>query len=293
MHGERSRLGRSANRALDLAFPASCAGCGEEGAPCAGSAGRRSTPDSSGRRASRSGCRADVPAPLLQLEWCAPFGGVVRRALHAAEVRGRDAARARRSGEAVARRWARAGAGGDLLVPVPVHAERRRRARLRPGGADRRRRGRRARAADAPRSSSAAGDDGPVRSRSPPARRTNVGGCLPSSGAGGARRCGTRHRSPAAGSSSSTTSSRPARRWPRAPSRCSRRGRDRRLGGDGRARTLTPPARRLTRGTTTIRVPARRSRSDPGVDSNLDGEPADCPRTARCPRERGRRPLGR
>ena len=30
-------------------------------------------------------------------------------------------------GAAMARRWARAGAGGDVLVPVPVHAERARR----------------------------------------------------------------------------------------------------------------------------------------------------------------------
>ena len=34
---------------------------------------------------------------------------------------------ARPLGEAIARRWRRAGAGGDILVPVPVHADRARR----------------------------------------------------------------------------------------------------------------------------------------------------------------------
>jgi ComF family protein len=72
------------------------------------------------------GLPSDVPAPLLQLEWCAPFGGVVRRALHELKYSG-ETRLAAPLGEAVARRWRRAGAGGDLLVPVPVHAERRRR----------------------------------------------------------------------------------------------------------------------------------------------------------------------
>ena len=33
------------------------------------------------------GMPADIPAPLLQVEWCAPFSGPVRDALHDAEVR--------------------------------------------------------------------------------------------------------------------------------------------------------------------------------------------------------------
>jgi ComF family protein len=71
------------------------------------------------------GLPSDVPPPLLQLEWCAPFDGVVRRALHELKYSG-ETRLAVPLGEAVARRWRRAGAGGDLLVPVPVHAERRR-----------------------------------------------------------------------------------------------------------------------------------------------------------------------
>ena len=69
------------------------------------------------------GMPADIPAPLLQLEWCAPFAGVVRDALHALKYGG-ERRLAVPLGQAVARRWARAGAGGDLIVAVPVHAAR-------------------------------------------------------------------------------------------------------------------------------------------------------------------------
>jgi ComF family protein len=72
------------------------------------------------------GLPSDVPAPLLQLEWCAPFGGLVRRALHELKYSG-ETRLAVPLGEAVARRWRRVGAGGDVLVPVPVHADRARR----------------------------------------------------------------------------------------------------------------------------------------------------------------------
>ena len=69
------------------------------------------------------GLPGDIPSPLLQLEWCGPFGGLLRTALHQLKYAGEQRV-AVPLGEAIARRWARAGAGGDLLVPVPVHAER-------------------------------------------------------------------------------------------------------------------------------------------------------------------------
>jgi ComF family protein len=72
------------------------------------------------------GLPSDVPAPLLQLEWCAPFGGLVRRALHELKYGG-ETRLAVPLGEAIARRWHRVGVGGDVLVPVPVHVERARR----------------------------------------------------------------------------------------------------------------------------------------------------------------------
>jgi predicted amidophosphoribosyltransferase len=113
-------------RLLDLAFPARCPGCGREGDPiCA-----ECRPALDARLELPAGVPiglpSDVPAPLLQLEWCASFSGVVRRALHELKYAGEQRL-ARPLGEAVARRWRRAGAGGDVLVPVPVHAERRRR----------------------------------------------------------------------------------------------------------------------------------------------------------------------
>jgi ComF family protein len=108
---------------LDLALPARCVGCGREGAPvCAaclpGLDARLALP-----AGTPIGLPAEIPAGLLQLEWCAPFGGVVRRALHELKYAG-ERRLAEPLGRAVARRWARAGAGGDAIVPVPVHADR-------------------------------------------------------------------------------------------------------------------------------------------------------------------------
>jgi ComF family protein len=69
------------------------------------------------------GLPADLPKGILQLEWCAPYAGVVRRALHDLKYAG-EKRLAAPLGSAVSRRWARAGSGGDVLVPVPVHADR-------------------------------------------------------------------------------------------------------------------------------------------------------------------------
>jgi ComF family protein len=116
-------LGRLVSRSLDLAFPPTCAGCGREGDPvCA-----RCRPALDTRLALPPGVSIGLPAELppgvLQAEWCAPFGGVVRAALHQLKYSG-ERRLARPLGEAIARRWAAVGAGGDLLVPVPVHRER-------------------------------------------------------------------------------------------------------------------------------------------------------------------------
>jgi ComF family protein len=113
-------------RLLDLALPARCPGCGREGEPICATCrpaldARLDLPPGV-----PIGLPSDVPAPLLQLEWCASFSGVVRRALHELKYAGEQRL-AVPLGEALARRWHNAGAGGDVLVPVPVHAERRRR----------------------------------------------------------------------------------------------------------------------------------------------------------------------
>jgi ComF family protein len=119
-------LGAVAGRALDLAFPARCPGCGTEGPPICAAC----LPALDARLELPAGVPiglpSDVPPPLLQLEWCAPFTGVVRTALHELKYSGEQRL-ATPLGEAIARRWRRAGAGGDVLVPVPVHADRARR----------------------------------------------------------------------------------------------------------------------------------------------------------------------
>src|SRR5688500_13725705 len=119
----RRALGSVADRALDLALPAVCAGCRREGpalcAECAPAFDIRL----SAEPGVAIGLPADIPAPLLQLEWCAPFTGTTRRALHALKYGG-ERRIAPYVGAAVARRWARAGAGGDVLVPVPASPDR-------------------------------------------------------------------------------------------------------------------------------------------------------------------------
>jgi ComF family protein len=121
-----STIGRLATRLLDAALPARCPGCGAEGPPicatCAtGLDARLELP-----AGIAIGLPSDVPPPLLQLEWCAPFSGVVRTALHELKYSGEQRL-AEPLGAAIARRWKKVGAGGDVLVPVPVHADRRRR----------------------------------------------------------------------------------------------------------------------------------------------------------------------
>src|SRR5580765_3074488 len=96
-------LAAAASTALDLAFPAVCSGCRREGEPlcevCLPALDARlglpgGTP---------IGLPADIPEPLLQLEWCAPFSGPVRGALHELKYAG-ERRLARPLGAAVARR---------------------------------------------------------------------------------------------------------------------------------------------------------------------------------------------
>lgn len=117
--------GRVVGRLLDLALPPSCAGCGTEGDIFCPACRpvlrvRASTPVGT-----PIGLPSETPAPLLQLEWSAPFSGPVRRALHglkyAGELRAVEPLAA-----AVADRWHRASAGGDVIAHVPVHRDRRR-----------------------------------------------------------------------------------------------------------------------------------------------------------------------
>ena len=112
-----------ATRALDAALPAICVGCGSEGPPiCA-----RCEPALDARLGRPAGVAiglpGELPEPLLQLEWCAPFHGVTRDALHAIKYSG-ERRLAQPLGRAVARRWRVAGVGVDLATNVPVHQDR-------------------------------------------------------------------------------------------------------------------------------------------------------------------------
>ena len=116
---------RPVGRLLDIALPAVCAGCGREGEPVCPAC----LPSVMARVALPPGTPLGLaegpPDPLLQLEWCSPFAGATRRALHQLKYAG-ERRLAAPLGAAVAERWRRAGAGGELFVPVPVHATRRR-----------------------------------------------------------------------------------------------------------------------------------------------------------------------
>lgn len=119
----RTVLGSVAGRALDFALPAQCAGCRREGAPLCADCLPALDVRLHAVPGVPMGLPADIPPPLLQLEWCAPFTGVTRRALHALKYDG-ERRLATPMGAAVARRWARTGAGGDALVPVPASPDR-------------------------------------------------------------------------------------------------------------------------------------------------------------------------
>lgn len=121
--GAVESIGAIIGRVLDLALPPRCAGCAEEGASiCPGCAPAL---DARLERAAGVpiGLPASIPHPLLQLEWCAPFSGTVRTALHELKYGGEQRL-AGPLGAAIARRWRRVGVGGDVIAHVPVSEER-------------------------------------------------------------------------------------------------------------------------------------------------------------------------
>ena len=125
-HRTMTDIRRLTSSLLDLAFPATCSGCGREGPPLCDTC----RPALDARLAlpggTPIGLPAEIPEPLLQLDWCAPYGGAVRAALHDLKYAG-ERRLAEPLGLAVARRWGRIGIGAEVVVPVPVHADRERR----------------------------------------------------------------------------------------------------------------------------------------------------------------------
>jgi ComF family protein len=65
------------------------------------------------------------PSGIVQLEWCAAYNGPARACLHALKYDGERRVVAPLA-TIMAERWPRAGLGGQVLVPVPVHAARKR-----------------------------------------------------------------------------------------------------------------------------------------------------------------------
>lgn len=111
-------------RLLDVLLPPACPGCGREGtAVC-----RDCLPFLARRRDEPAGVplglAASQPQGLAQLEWCCSYSGVARAALAALKYDG-ELRLVEVLAEQMAARWARTGIGGEVLVPVPVHAARR------------------------------------------------------------------------------------------------------------------------------------------------------------------------
>ena len=116
---------RAMRSVLDLLLPPRCSGCGREGAPICPACRQPLERRLDEPPGAPLGLPVELPEGLAQLEWCAAFSGPVRAALLALKYEG-DRRLAEPLGRAAAARWRRAGLGGEVLVPVPVHAARRR-----------------------------------------------------------------------------------------------------------------------------------------------------------------------
>lgn len=112
-------------RLLDLLLPPECPGCGRQDTPLC--------PDCRRQLARRVDEPAGVPIGLVvrqpvglaQLEWCAAYNGPARACLHALKYDG-ELRLVEPLAELMAQRWRQAGIAGEVLVPVPAHAQRRR-----------------------------------------------------------------------------------------------------------------------------------------------------------------------
>ena len=112
-----------AARLVDLALPPSCAGCGREGAPLCDACATVLLGRVDAAPGLPVGMPSDVPLPLVALEWCVPYAGLGRRAIHALKYGGERRV-AEPLGMALAARWRGSGLRADVVVPVPVHSER-------------------------------------------------------------------------------------------------------------------------------------------------------------------------
>ena len=112
-------------RLLDVLLPPSCPGCGSEGEIVCAACRRVLTRRLEEPAGVPLGLASRAPAGIIQLEWCAAYNGPARACIHALKYDGERRLVAPLS-EIMAQRWTRAGIGGDVLVPVPVHPARKR-----------------------------------------------------------------------------------------------------------------------------------------------------------------------
>jgi len=110
---------------LDLLLPPRCPGCDREGEVLCVACRRLLERRLAEPAGVPLGLDSPLPRGLVQLEWCASFSGPARAALHALKYDG-ERRLAEPLGLLLARRWARAGVGGEILVPVPIHSQSRR-----------------------------------------------------------------------------------------------------------------------------------------------------------------------
>ena len=110
---------------MDVLLPAACPGCGKEGEAlcdaCRHHVARRVREPAG----VPIGLPSWQPNGIIQLEWCAAFNGPARAALLALKYEGERRLVGPLAG-LMAARWRAASVGGEVLVPVPVHAQRRR-----------------------------------------------------------------------------------------------------------------------------------------------------------------------
>lgn len=111
-------------RMLDVLLPPCCPGCGQEGEIVCGQCRRLLERRLAEPAGVPLGLRSQLPAGIVQLEWCAAYSGPARACLHALKYDG-ERRLVGPLAELMAERWRSAAIGGELLVPVPVHAARR------------------------------------------------------------------------------------------------------------------------------------------------------------------------
>jgi predicted amidophosphoribosyltransferase len=119
----RYRIESVADRALSFVMPPTCGGCYRNGTALCDECRPAFEGRTGGPLGMSNPSGMTLPPSLVQLEWCAPRAGVAGRAVDRLTAVG-DIRLARPLGEAIARRWAAAGTGGDVLVPVPATVER-------------------------------------------------------------------------------------------------------------------------------------------------------------------------